>query len=171
MSSRGVDGTQTTAPPADGEQAVVAVRMDATQLVALSEIQRHLGGNRSDAVRSAVEIVAKTLSDAAGLETLDRVLGNRIAARRPITVNVDRAAANEVRRALDGVASAYAEQTVALQQVGNDWNLLAKLAAAGMSIDTDALRAIERRLAEISSTMSRQARRDEKLATKVASVF
>ena len=166
-----MDGTKITAPPADGEQAVVAVRMDATQLAALSEIQRHLGGNRSDAVRNAIEIVAKTLSDAAGLETLDRVLGNRIAARRPITVNVDRAAANEVRRALDGVASGYAEQTIALQQVGNDWNLLAKLAAAGASIDTDALRAIERRLAEISSTMSRQARSDAKLATKVASVF
>ncbi|MDR6144109.1 hypothetical protein QE375_003663 [Microbacterium foliorum] len=155
----------------EGEQAVVAVRMSANQLAGLTEIQRHLGGSRSDAVRYAVEIVANTLSDAAGLETLDRVLGNRLASRRPVTVNVDPAVANEVRHALDSVARRYAEQAIALQRVGNDWNLLTNLAVTGTSIDTDALRAIERQLTEISSTMSRQARSDADLAIKTASVF
>lgn len=158
-------------PAVDGEQTVVAVRMNAGQLAALSEVQRHLGGNRSDAVRSAVESVAQTLSDAAGVETIDRVLGNRLASRRPVTVNVDPAVAHDVRHALDSVARHYAEQAMTLQRVGNDWNLLAKLAASGSPISTDALRAIERRLTEISSTMSRQARSDAKLATKVASAF
>lgn len=141
------------------------------ELTALNEVRRHLGGSRSDAVRQAVEIVAAALSDSASLEAVERTLGKRLASRRPVTIEVDPDLANEVREALDSVARRYADQTLELQKIGNDWSLLVKIASAGVAVNTDALRGIERQLTEMSATMSRQAQSDAKLANKVAAVF
>ncbi|NKX52061.1 hypothetical protein HER39_16105, partial [Arthrobacter deserti] len=86
---------RSTSAPGAGE--VVTVRMHRDGIAALTKVQRHLGGSRSDGVRQAVQIVAEALSDAASIDTAQKSLAKRLAARRPVVVQADGSVLADIR--------------------------------------------------------------------------
>ncbi|MGW6174339.1 plasmid mobilization relaxosome protein MobC [Arthrobacter sp. NPDC055138] len=154
-----------------GASEVVTVRMHRDGIAALTEVQRHLGGSRSDGVRQAVHIVAEALSDAASIDAAEKSLAKRLAARRPIVVEADESVLADVRKALQEVADRYSRQAFLFQKLGNNWNQIAKVANSGGRVDPDALRGVERALDRLASVMERDAKRDATVTVKLREVL
>lgn len=150
---------------------IVTVRMRKDETDALAEVQRQLGGSRSDAVRQAVQIVAGALADAPSIKATDRALRKRLTARVPVEVNADPTALEGIRDGLREVAERYSAQTFEFQKIGNDWNWIVRIAEADGTVDPDALAAIRRALERLASAMERDAKRDAGLATTLGELF
>ncbi|TJY67337.1 MobC family plasmid mobilization relaxosome protein [Arthrobacter sp. CAU 1506] len=163
------DEVRSTSGP--GASEVVTVRMHRDGIAALTEVQRHLGGSRSDGVREAVQIVAEALSDAASIDAAEKSLVKRLAARRPIVVEADESVLADVREALREVADRYSRQAFLFQKLGNNWNQIAKVANSGGRVDPDALRGVERALDRLASVMERDAKRDATVTVKLREVL
>lgn len=161
------DGRSTLSP---GASEVVAVRMHSDALTALTEVQRHLGGSRSDAVRQAVEIVAEALSDSSSIDVAESSLTKRLAAQRPVIIKADEIVLSDVRDGLRDVADRYSQQAFQFQKIGNNWNQIAKVANSGGGVDADALRGVQRALDRLAWEMARDAKRDAKIAPKLREV-
>lgn len=162
------DARSTSSP---GASEVVAVRMHSDGITALTEVQRQLGGSRSDAVRQAVGIVAEALSDASSIDAAEKSLTKRLAARRPVVVEADELVLVDVRDGLRQVADRYSQQAFQFQKIGNNWNQIAKVANSGGGVDTDALLGVERALDQLAREMARDAKRDAKFAVKLREVL
>lgn len=162
-------GVRSTSSP--GASDVVTVRMHRDGIAALTEVQRLLGGSRSDGVRQAVQIVAEALSGATSINAAQKSLTKRLAARRPVVVKADETVLADVVDLLREVADRYSRQAFQFQKIGNNWNQIAKVANAGGSIDPDALRSVERALDRLARTMERDAKRDATVTVKLREVF
>lgn len=154
-----------------GASEVVTVRMHRDGIAALTEVQRQLGGSRSDGVRHAVQIVADALSDATSINAAQKSLSKRIAARRPVVVRADDSVLADVREALREVAERYSRQAFLFQKIGNNWNQIVKVANSGGLVDTNAIRGVERALDQLAVVMERDAKRDATVSVKLWEVL
>lgn len=162
-----VDERSTSLP---GASEIVAVRMHSDGLAALAEVQRHLGGNRSEVVRQAVQIVAEALTSSSSIDAAERSLTKLLAARRPLVINTDPVALGHLREGLREIADRYSQQTFQFQKIGNNWNQIAKVANSGAGVDADALRGVQRALDRLAWEMERDAKRDAQIAAKLREV-
>lgn len=135
------------------KDVVVTVRMTADDADALAFLQAELGAaSGPDAVREAIRHVAALLRS-------ETYRSGKV--QRPV-VNVDEALLADIRDALRDVTRSYNERTREVHFVGHNWNQLAKVANATGTVDTDALRGVERALVEIRKQMRADAERDAK---------
>ncbi|WP_197277853.1 hypothetical protein [Arthrobacter alpinus] len=150
-----------------GASEVVTVRMHRDGIAALTEVQRQLGGSRSDGVRQAVQIVADALSDATSINAAQKSLSKRIAARRPVVVKADESVLADLRDSLREVAERYSRQAFLFQKIGNNWNQIVMVANSGGRVDADAIRGVERALDRLAVVMERDAKRDATVSVKL----
>ncbi|WP_146238791.1 plasmid mobilization relaxosome protein MobC [Arthrobacter livingstonensis] len=169
--SGGGERAEVRSTSSPGASEVVTVRMHRDGIAALTEVQRLLGGSRSDGVRQAVQIVAEALSDASSINAAQKSLTQRLAARRPVVVKADESVLTDVRDMFREVAERYSRQALLFQKIGNNWNQIVKVANSGGLVDADALRGVERALDRIALVMERDAKRDETVVTKLREVF
>ncbi|ALE93756.1 hypothetical protein AOC05_17840 [Arthrobacter alpinus] len=169
VSRRAGDGerAEVRSTSSTGASEVVTVRMHRDGIAALTEVQRQLGGSRSDGVRQAVQIVADALSDATSINAAQKSLSKRIAARRPVVVKADESVLADLRDSLREVAERYSRQAFLFQKIGNNWNQIVMVANSGGRVDADAIRGVERALDRLAVVMERDAKRDATVSVKL----
>jgi nucleoside phosphorylase len=135
------------------KDVVVTVRMTAEDADALAFLQAELGAaSAPDAAREAIRHITALLRS-------ETYRSGKV--QRPV-VNADEALLAEIRDALRDVTKSYNERTREVHYVGHNWNQLAKVANATGTVDTDALRGVERALIEIRKQMGADAECDAK---------
>lgn len=138
-----------------GSTEMVTVRLASEHVAALGRVRQQLGGSRSDLIRSAIEVVDEALASPS-LGAVEQRLAKAVAARRPTTVSVDEDVLQVLTGAVTELAAAYRSLAFQEQKIGNNHNQLTKVAHAGRTVDRDAVAAVGRELAELTTAVESQ---------------
>ncbi|MEA5122161.1 MAG: hypothetical protein VB040_12975 [Propionibacterium sp.] len=135
---------------------MVTVRMDTDCRAALGRVHEHLGGSRSGVLRTAVEVVDEALRSPS-LGAVEQRLLKAVAARRPAgAAALDEEALHRLADAVEELAAAYRSLSFQNQKVGNNHNQLTRLGNAGRVVDSDAVAAVGRELAGLTTAVESQ---------------
>ena len=149
-SAAGVRSTQD-----GGSTEMVTARLASAHVAALGRVRAALGGSRSDAIRSAIEVVDEALASPS-LGAVEQRLSKAVAARRPTTVSVDADVLGELVDAVTELAAAYRSLSFQNQKTGNNHNQMVKLGNTGRVVDSDAVAAVGRELAGLTTAVESQ---------------
>ena len=138
-----------------GPTEMVTVRLASEYVAALGRVRQQLGGSRSDAIRGAIEVVDEALRSPS-LGAIEQRLLKAVAARRPTTVSVDEDVLGELVDAVTELAAAYRSLSFQNQKIGNNHNQMVKLGNSGRVVDSDAVAAVGRELAGLTTALESQ---------------
>ncbi|MEJ5920058.1 hypothetical protein [Corynebacterium sp. H78] len=90
------------------------------------------------------------------LGAVEQRLSKAVAARRPTTVSVDADVLGELVDAVTELAAAYRSLSFQNQKIGNNHNQMVKLGNTGRVVDSDAVAAVGRKLAGLTTAVESQ---------------